>query len=131
MNEKKFAGQWEPESRDQLAEFVTSTGALLHFYDVHGFSLPDTIHNRIIPFSDTAALPRTLQPHEYVAFIRYKKSGKGQVDHQGKYNRDRRFLLENYKPVNVFGKPGGNNDINVQAPQSNPTIVLMKPKEEQ
>jgi hypothetical protein len=122
----EFTQQWKKESRDDLIDFVKANDATLYFYDYHGFSLPNNIHDRIFPFSEVADAPESLKPHEFVALILYKNRGKGQVDQVGKYQRDLDDLLEKYKPVKTFGKPNGANDINKQAPQANPTIMLLK-----
>lgn len=124
----EFSTQWEKESRDELMEFVKSTGARLYFYDYHGFSLPNNIHDRIIPFSTVADLPDKLKQNEYMALVLYKKKEKGLVNWRGKYRKDLGDLLKKYKPVKIFGKPGGRHDINKQAPLRNPTIVLLKEK---
>lgn len=125
----EFTQQWKKESRDKLIDFVKAKNATLYFYDYHGFSLPNNIQDRIFPFSEAADAPEHLKPHEFVALILYKNKGKGQVDQVGKYQRDLDNLLKKYKPVKTFGKPNGANDINKQAPQSNPTIMLLKIKE--
>jgi len=122
----KFSTHWERESRDDLIDFVKANDAVLYFYDYHGFSLPNNIHDRIIPFSEVADAPDLLKANEFVALILYKTAGQGQVDQQGKYEPDRDFLLNKYSPVKVLGKPGGANDINKQSPQENPTIILLK-----
>ncbi|HLP46792.1 MAG TPA: hypothetical protein VK469_12625, partial [Candidatus Kapabacteria bacterium] len=124
----KFNTQWERESRDELIDFVKANDAVLYFYDYHGFSLPNNLHERIIPFSEVTGAPDNLKPNEFVALILYKTAGQGQVDQQGKYIPDRDFLLNKYKTIKTLGKPGGNNDINKQAPQANPTILILKEK---
>jgi hypothetical protein len=125
----KFSTNWERESRDDLIDFVKANDAVLYFYDYHGFSLPNNIHDRIIPFSEVTDAPDLLKANEYVALILYKTAGQGQVDQQGKYAPDRDFLLNKYSPVKILGKPAGANDINKQAPQGNPTIILLKERE--
>ncbi|MCP4155436.1 MAG: hypothetical protein GY757_47370 [bacterium] len=129
LKKGEFA-QWEKESRDDFAEYVKTEKADVYFYDTHNFSLPDTIQNRLIPFSKVEDSPTKLKPNEYVGLILYKKKGKGQVDLYGKYEKDLKQLLKKYKPVKTFGKPEGNNDINKQAPQANPTIMLLKEREQ-
>ncbi len=127
----EFTRQWKKESRDDLIDFVKANDATLYFYDYHGFSLPDNIHDKVIPFPGVTDAPGHLKPNEFVALVLYKHRGKGQVDQVGKYQRDLDVLLKKYKPVKIFGKPNGANDINKQAPQANPTIMLLKVKEKQ
>ncbi|MCU0284941.1 MAG: hypothetical protein MUF15_00955 [Acidobacteria bacterium] len=122
----KFNTQWQRESRDELIDFVIANDAVLYFYDYHGFSLPHNLRDRIIPFSEVTDAPDHLKSNEYVALILYKTAGQGQVDQQGKYIPDRDLLLNKYKTIKTLGKPGGNNDINKQAPQVNPTILILK-----
>ena len=124
----KFTTQWRKESRDELIDFVKSNNAVLYFYDYHGFSLPNNIHDRIIPFSEVTNAPDHLKPNEFVALILYKNAGQGQVNQQEKYEPDRDFLLNKYSLVKTLGKPDGTNDINKQAPQGNPTILILKEK---
>jgi hypothetical protein len=131
LKEKSFTAKWKQESRDKLAEFVKNNDAVIYFYDFHGFSLPDTIYDRIIPFKDIDEIPERLKPGEYVAFIRYKKADKGVFNPIKKYNGDVLQLLENYEIIKTLGKPGGVHDINDQSPLSNPTIELMKPKNQE
>ncbi|MCP5102544.1 MAG: hypothetical protein GY950_04155 [bacterium] len=130
LKDKSFSSQWKKESRDRLIDFVKTNDAVLYFYDYHGFSLPDNLYPRIIPFSETDRLPRRLGQNQYVAFIKYKDAGKGQLNPEGKYNRDIARLLRDYRPVKIFGKPGGAHDINDAGPRRNPTIVLLKEKKE-
>jgi hypothetical protein len=126
MQDKTFANHWKQESRDELADFVKINNAVLYFYDFHGFSLPNTIHDRIIPFTHLSELPDSLKTNEYVAFIRYRKAGKGVFNPILKYNAGVEQILERFEPVKTFGTPGGNHDINDQSPLGNPTIELLK-----
>lgn len=128
---KSFTNSWKQESRDRLAKFAKTNNSVLYFYDYHGFSLPETIYHQIIPFSNIDELPEQLKDNEYVAFIRYKKAGKGVFNPIDKYGADVRELRERYKTFRVFGKRGGAHDINDQSPLGNPTILLMKAKNRQ
>ncbi len=115
-----FTAKWKKESRDQLEQFVKTNNATLYFYDMHNFSLPNTIHNQILPFSDRQQLPQTLKKDEYIALILYKTS-KNKT-----YNQMKAFLLANYKTVKSFGPANGAHDITFYGPQFNPTILLLK-----
>lgn len=131
LKEKTFVNSWKKESRDRLAEFVKTQNAVLYFYDYHGFCLPESIYDRIIPFSDPGTLPGQLHANEYIAFVRYKKAGKGVFNPIDKYTADVKKLFERYKTVKVFGRRGGAHDINDQSPLHHPTIELLKAKNAQ
>ncbi len=125
---KTFTTKWKKESRDHLEAFVKKRDAVLYFYDFHGFSLPETIRHKIFPFTRQEQLPPVLKDEEYVGLILYEKAEKSRLNSEGKYNRDLEWLMQRYKPVKIFGKPGGAYDINKADPQVNPTILLMKAK---
>jgi hypothetical protein len=128
LKNRQFTTDWKRESRDRLIDFVKEKDAVLYFYDVHGFSLPYTISNKIIPFSNPDELPPRLDSNTYIAFIQYKSAPLTRKNASGKYNRDVQALQQKYKPVKIFGPPGGSHNINNDAPVANPTIVLMKEK---
>lgn len=128
LGSQHFSTKWKIESRDHLEAFVKEKQARVYFYDFHGFSLPDTIYSRLIPFSDPVRLPEKLEENEYVAFIKYKIAKKERANRNGDYNRAVADLMKRYKPVKVFGPRGGAHDINDAAPLKNPTIVLLKEK---
>lgn len=128
FKEGSFTTKWKRESRDELADFVKKQKAGIYFYDFHGFSLPDTIHNAIIPFSEISQLPDTLEDNQYIGLILYKTAKKKKKNAEGKYNIDMEALLARYQRVKVFGPPGGSHDISSDAPLKNPTILLLKEK---
>lgn len=130
LKDAAFTTQWKKESRDELEAFVKSSGAKLFFYDHHGFSLPNTIRHRVIPFADPDKLPDRLEPNEYVALILYKNAKKGINNKKGIYNTHVGRLLKKYTTVKIFGKPGGAHNINKQVPFRNPTILLLKNKKQ-
>lgn len=125
---RKFTTTWPKESRDELVEFVQKNNAVIYFYDFHGFSYPDTILPQLTPFVATAQIPSPLGAHEYVAFIKYKNAAKINENIDGKYNTDIDYLLRTYETVHVFGPPEGAHDLHIQAPQSNPCIIILKEK---
>lgn len=125
---QQFSTRWEIESRDHFESFVKNNKARVYFFDFHGFSLPDTIQSQLIPFSNRERLPEKLGSEDYVAFIKYKITKKEGHNRNGEYNQMIEYLRGHFKPVKVFGSPGGAHNINDESPLTNPTIVLMKEK---
>lgn len=121
-----FAG-WAEESRDVFARYVIDKNLKIYFFDLHHFGLPDTVHDRIVPFSDSAALPVTLGKNEMVAYIRY--SVPDQPDsRQVHYRRVVQYLDRRFVSVKVFGEEQPGYDMWGDAPARHPTIVLLKDK---
>lgn len=121
-----FAG-WAEESRDAFAHYVIDNNLKVYFFDLHHFGLPDTVYDRIVPFSDSAALPAALGKNEVVAYIRY--SVPDQPDgQQANYWRVVQYLDRRFVPMAVFGEEQPGYDMWGDAPAHNPTIVLLKQK---
>jgi hypothetical protein len=125
LKTKQFAS-WQKESRDDLVDFVKTNQATIYFYDYHGFSLPNTIHQQIIPFLSIDEIPLSLKANEYVAVIRYKYAGRGVFNPIEKYNSDLNEIDKHFPTIKVFGPPGGTHDLNNQAPLRNPSIEIKK-----
>jgi hypothetical protein len=125
LKTKQFAS-WKRESRDELIDFVKNNNATLYFYDFHGFSLPNTIHKNIIPFTSIDEIPLPLKANEYVAVIRYKHTTKGVFNRINKYSSDLQEIDEHYQTIKTFGIAGGKHDINDQAPLTDPSIEVKK-----
>lgn len=121
-----FAG-WTQESRDAFARYVIENNLKVYFFDLHHFCLPDTVYERIKPFSAVADLPAVLRKNEVIAYIRYSvpKQSSGQ---QAQYQRIVQYLEQRFVPVTVFGEEQPGYDMWGDAPARNPTIVLLKEK---
>jgi len=128
LSTRVFTTNRQPDTRDDLERFVQSTGATLYFYDHHGFSLPETIFDKIIPFTDIRELPAQLGTNSYLALVKYKKTHTDGKDVVGDYNEQLALIYETYAPVKVFGNPDGAHDITDQGPLRNPAIELLLPK---
>lgn len=125
---RTFTQQWPRESRDDLIDFVRENNAVIHFYDLHGFSLPDSIRHRLISFSSVSQLPEKLAASEYIAFIKYKSAAKIERNVNGQYNRTTDQLMGRFQVVRILGAPDGAHDLHNYAPLQNPTIVILKEK---
>ncbi len=125
LKTREFKRSWTDDTRDQFEAYVSQDPAMkVFFYDLHGFSMPQTIIPRFIGFLKSEEIPSPLPSKTSVAYIRYAGS------ELKAYDIEKAKLEARFKIIKVFGNPSGSANLHDRAPppDENPTIVVLGEK---